>query len=751
MKKSRFAACLSMLLSGVLLLLGLSPLKVLAAEGDVSFNRFNVVLVVDASGSMNSTDPDGLRFEAINQFVSLLADSGNELGGVVFTHKIAAEQELAPANGSSDKDKVVETLASVKAEGDTNIGEAILTSVNMIEAHGDPNLPSVIILLSDGNTDLPTEEEMKASLDKKADGVQSARTDKIRIYSVCLNADGSADISEMQQISGATGGEFREIKHAEDLQDVFNAFYNLIYGTSTVSIKDDIFPANGKLETNFDVPGIGVEEVNIVIYGNATSYAVSRPDGSQATPSVVKANTFTMLKLTDVMPGGWKLVTEGVPGDAVKINMVFNTNLDVDATLEPEDGVVNPSDAMVVRAYLKANGARATSADQYAGYEAELQVFDAFDAPVETTSMTLARDHFELSRQLPEGQYKLKVHVAGNGLDRTSDYFATATVTTEALTEAEKNNKAPEPIANPVEETVMLWPFQDNTFTLDLTTLATDDQAEPLQYKVVSSSFMDGDYTVEGDTLKLRNFSLSKGGFTVRAVDKFGKSCDVEVVVTSHNVGLIALIGIGVAIVVGIAIAIILLRIALSKPFRGDITVESIVDGTHSIPKRVQGRRGRIALTRFELDPTGLNYSKSYFQATGDRFVLLRTDIPVSCGGSETKELKVNSGAPITVMVAPNKLLSIRFDSRMAVSAGGGGSFGGGRGGGMPAGGSSSGGGFGGGPASRGGASSSGGGFGGGAPSSSGGSRKSSFGGGGGFGGGYKNSGPKKPPKRPTS
>ncbi|MBR3224463.1 MAG: VWA domain-containing protein [Atopobiaceae bacterium] len=656
------------------------PLALARAEGGSApaNNRFNVVMVLDASGSMKTTDPDGLRFEAINQFTNLLANSGNELGGVVFTTAVEAQQDLAPVKSQADKRAVVDKLASVEARGDTNIGAGLDTAVNMIKKDGDKNLPSVILLLSDGNTDLPNADDLKASLDKKAESVQAARDNKIKIYSVCLNADNTADISEMQQISGATGGEFAEVKKAEDLQDVFNTFYNLIYGTSTVSIGDGKFSADGKLETTFDVPGIGVEEINIVIYGKAKSFTVTRPDGSASTPEAVESNTFTLLKIADVVPGTWKLVTEGVPGDAVKINMVFNSDLGVESELQPAEGPINPNDPLTVRAFLTAGKAGRAKTDQYVGYEAALEVLDSFNAPVESVPMKLEGDHFEVAHKLPEGAYNFRVHVTGNHLDRTSDIIGSMAVSSKASTEAEKNNTAPVPVANPVEETVMIWPFKDNSLTIDLGKLATDEQGDALQYKVISSSFMDGDYTVDGNKLTLSKFSMSKGGFTVRAVDSLGKYCDVEIVVTSHNVGLMALIGIGVAAIVAIIVLIILFRIALRKPFRGEITVESAVDGVHSAPKTVKGSRGRLPLSRFELSPTGLDYVKSYFQATGDRYVLLRTNNPVSCNGNSTKEVRIDSGAPVVVVVEPGKTLNIRFESVMRAGTGGAGGFGGG-------------------------------------------------------------------------
>ena len=62
--------------------------------GSSSINRFNVVVVLDASNSMNYTDPNGFRYEAISQFTSLLAEQGNYLGGIVFSNHVSAQRAL---------------------------------------------------------------------------------------------------------------------------------------------------------------------------------------------------------------------------------------------------------------------------------------------------------------------------------------------------------------------------------------------------------------------------------------------------------------------------------------------------------------------------------------------------------------------------------------------------------------------------------------------------------------------------------
>lgn len=669
MKCPRLFRRMMALLLVFMIALTMSIASVGATNETENNNRFNVVIVLDASGSMKSTDPQGHRYEAISQFTGLLAEQGNVLGGVVFHTDVAEEEAPTLIMDQAGKNVITDVLESVPSNGGwTNTGAGLSRAVEMIKTNADLALPSVILFLSDGNTEMPTTEETEASKDQKAEALQEARELGIKIYSVCLNANQSADVSEMQQLADATGGVFKEVEKAEDLQDVFNAFYNLIYGTSTITLVDEVFPDSGRLETMFDVPGLGVEEVNIIIYGNTTKHSLIRPDKSESTVTAVESDTFTMLKLTDVVPGRWTLITEGVPGDSIKINMVYNTNLDIEVAIAPEEGVINPADPVTITAKLKGNNVLATSGEQYIGYSAELQVMDAYDTFIESIPMEVVNDHFEVKCNFEEGTYYYKVIVTGNHIEKESEKVGPLTFTTDVPTEKEKNNTAPTPVNEVVEASVNIWPFKGGSYTLDMKTLATDAQNDPLRYKIVSSSFIEGtDYTVNADdVLYMDHFSLSKGAFTIRATDTGGLSCDIEVIVRAYNIGMMTLIGIGILAVIGLVVFGILLYIALTKPFRGTISAQSYCNGAYRGTPR-SPKRGREKLARFGMDNVGLDYQKCYFQATGDNHIFLVTNQPVIWNGQKTNKVRIQSGAEVTITIreGDSRLLYVRFDSRM--------------------------------------------------------------------------------------
>ena len=644
------------------------PLPKANAQNFVN-NRFNVVVVLDASGSMKNTDPNGLRYEAISQFFGLLAAQGNALGGVVFHTELAAEETLTEITDQSGKDTVMDMLKSIPSNGGwTNTGAGLARAVEMIKQDGAADLPSVILFLSDGNTAMASKEETQASLDQKAEALQAAREQGIQIYSVCLNANKSADVSEMQQLADATGGVFREVTKAEDLQDVFNTFYDLIYGTSTITIVEDVLPDTGRLETPFEVPGIGVEEVNIIVYGNTTKLSLLKPDGSEGAAAAVRSKTFSLLKLTDVESGMWTLITEGVPGDSIKVNMVYNTNLGIELSIAPEEKIINPADFVTITARLKGNDVLASNGGQYVGYAADLHVLDAYGELLESISMEVVDDRFEVKRTFQEGTYYYTAVVTGNYIEKESEKVGPLISSADALTEEEQNNTPPVPVNPVIEETVKIWPFTGGGFTLDMNELATDAQDSTLRYKIESTSFIEGtDYTVDNNgILTMEHFSLSKGSFTISATDSGGLSCEINVIVKSINIGLITLIGMGILALVTAVIFAILLYIAITKPFRGTISAQSYCNGVYRGTPR-NPKRGREKLARFGMDNVGLDYQKSYFQATGQNYIFLVTDKEVFYNGQSTKKVRIQSGAAVTIYTNRDSTCSIniRFDSRV--------------------------------------------------------------------------------------
>ena len=637
---------------------------------DSDKNKFNVVAVLDASGSMNDTDPNGYRYNAIGLFVDLLSEKGNNIGNVVFSTDVVASQDLSEAGNQDSRKKFIDDMKSTEVQGWTNTGAALEKAVNMAVKQGDSNLQSVILFLSDGNTEMGDEDQTNESLQRKADAIQKARENNIKIYSVCLNADNSADVSEMQQISKATGGEFKEVNSPEDLEDVFNSFYEMVYGTTTIPLDDVKVPDTGKIKKSFNLPAFGVEEVNIIVYGDIDKVSITNPDGKVIDSTTTKTNTYTIVKFSDVREGEWLFSAVGTPGTNVKINMVYNTDLTV--KIGTDKDTVAADEDVVVYGNLTSGGKTASEDYQYNGYEATLTVMDAYRKVIEDNlPMAVSNGRFELAKKLDPGTYYFKINLSGNYLKKASEELGAITVSDAASEEEEEQvpeNTAPKPVKKKIEKTVYVIPFRDNSFEFDVKGIAKDKEDKKLHYEIESSSFVeDEDYTFKNDKIVVKKFSLTKGAFTIRAYDSMGEYCDVELIIKSINVGLITVIALAViGLIVLIILGIIVYKNGLIS-FKGTINVESFANGNTQQDTKA-GKRGNIKLKRFRVDNLGLR-GGTRFQATGKDYIYFIIKPGLYNGGKKVKKFRIDgNGSSYVFSTDPqnmSKVLKVSFTPKV--------------------------------------------------------------------------------------
>lgn len=658
----------------------LLPINALASQaGTVTkdINRINLVFVMDASNSMNYTDRDGLRYQAIERFAGRMTEKGNYMGGVVFSNHIVDIDgiDLQLVNSAPEKKAIIERLESWMAKGVsedvgyTNIGEALSAAVDVLADRGSPDLPSYVVFLSDGNTEMPSEEELEESLEFKTEAVNKAVEQQIKIYSICLNANGRADVGEMREFSQRTGGEFQEVADAADLSEACDIFESMITGFKIQSEGEVQFPANGKLETSFEVPALGAEEVNITIDGPAKSVALKNPDEDYVDYQsyiFTSRDNFMQMKIPAPLPGPWALETSGVPGDSIEIKIQYNSNLVVEAAVEPENAALGES--FTISAVLKAGGITASVDEDYAGYSAQAQITDAFGNICGNIPMEIKDGRFIADGRLDEGSYYVAVRVTANyEFNVDSAVIGPIHVGNPV---GSSTPSAPVPVENPVTKTVYILPGRDAILTIDMNELAQDPSGE-LQYTVMKTVFLEGtDFTIDDGILTMNHFSLLRGFFDIRATNASGLFCDIRVNINCVHIGYLVLAGFALAGLIVLIVFLLLLRYLLQIPFRGDITVHAYLQGLKG-PKSGSTqtpRRGRCKLSAFHMDPVGLDYNKCYFQASGDRHVTLHTNMPVIYKGRKTKEVHIPNQVDIELMIResdPNRRLKIRFQSHI--------------------------------------------------------------------------------------
>lgn len=172
----------------ILIVIGLAVLFTLAAAGismaDVSVTTENnigtgeVVFLLDTSGSMNTQDKNRDAIDAIRQAAYSLP-SDYKAGLVAYNAGIQAIVPLA-----ADMNLLDTQLSAITYKGYTNAGEGLTQAMNLFtdNAHADRS----IIMITDGEIDMPKKQEKEQSRAMYQDAAEKAKEKGVKIYIVAV-------------------------------------------------------------------------------------------------------------------------------------------------------------------------------------------------------------------------------------------------------------------------------------------------------------------------------------------------------------------------------------------------------------------------------------------------------------------------------------------------------------------------------------------------------------------------------------
>jgi Ca-activated chloride channel family protein len=195
---------------------------------DVPRERATVVLVIDASLSMQATDVKPTRLDAAKaaavQFVRNLPEKYN----VSVVSMAGSASILVPPTLAHDT--VENAILGIRLQDSTAIGEGIVTALRALEqAPKDPKkpdsaAPGAIVLLSDGTNTVGRAPQQAAA---------QARDAKVPIYTIAygtqngyVDLDGKrqpvpVDHHQMQDVARISGGQYFSAVSADQLKQVY--------------------------------------------------------------------------------------------------------------------------------------------------------------------------------------------------------------------------------------------------------------------------------------------------------------------------------------------------------------------------------------------------------------------------------------------------------------------------------------------------------------------------------------------------
>ncbi|AJS60967.1 vWA domain-containing protein [Paenibacillus sp. IHBB 10380] len=177
----------------------------------------NIVLVIDNSGSMSETDPNDGRYTAAKSLVDKM-DSKKQVAVVEFSDEAKLVQPFIQLKNQANKDEVYGTIDSlVTSDGGTNFKLALQESLKHIEEQQDPGRGTMVILLSDGFSEMDLSNDLA--------GYQQHN---IVINTIGLSVVNGAGSGLLNEIALRTGGKYYDVTNADEISTIYQTIYNNI-------------------------------------------------------------------------------------------------------------------------------------------------------------------------------------------------------------------------------------------------------------------------------------------------------------------------------------------------------------------------------------------------------------------------------------------------------------------------------------------------------------------------------------------
>lgn len=414
------------------------PSTMFAASATNSTNNsttsIDAVLVLDASNSMKSSDPQQLGSEAMKLFIDMLPSQGDRVGVVSYTDRIEREKALTAIQSADDKTQLKSFIDGLTRGAYTDISVGMKEAVNILQDNAQQGHEPMIVLFADGNNQLNSNSG-RSNSDADTDlntAVAQAKKDGYPVYTIGLNADGKLNQEALKKIADDTGGKSFVTTSAEELPEILSEIFADHQEVNVVPV--DSITGNGQFQdVKIHIPNANVKEANISIMSSAAvEVKLVDPSGNAvAVPSdkvsMSTSKSYSLVKLLSPEQGDWTLQVKGVDQDKIDINLVFNYNLEL--ALDPiPTKAYSKGDKIDIVSYLTSGGQKLTDNSQASSMKAVLNVKDMDTGTTSQVPLTTDGSEFKGTFEVPDNHvYQLVARA-----EEQSFYRETAPVTIDA-------------------------------------------------------------------------------------------------------------------------------------------------------------------------------------------------------------------------------------------------------------------------------------------------------------------------------
>ena len=421
MKKKRLGAlCVS------LLLLFLCTVNCFAKEVEKEkvYKPLDLVVIVDSSGSMNTSDTNRTALDAVRMLVNMMPAKDSRVGIVgfnteakVLTKAPSGKDALISLGDYTGVETIRTDVSTIVYSGGTGIGNAVKAATDLLKNNSDDDHTKAIILFTDGVNDFGYDRiALSACEDNEVDAVKWAKRNNCYIYCVGYDYVTSSGVSSMgtggeglkklQNIADSTGGVCKAINSISDIEQLLIDFLADVCDLNYKTIAT--IPGDGGFHECIIPVSPSVIEANIRIVGGGTNaikdgkirlYDPSGKEVKLANSGNVRFDTdATAASIKVIMPkaGDWRLTVAGINGEDIHVGLLEHFKMNLTSQLIfPDgnpDGVAYTNDVIGIKTWLTYEDAALENDEIYEAVTSATAVCVSRADKNDRKTITLARD-----------------------------------------------------------------------------------------------------------------------------------------------------------------------------------------------------------------------------------------------------------------------------------------------------------------------------------------------------------------------
>lgn len=212
------------------------PFETARAEAEYGNERCVVSVTVDVSGSMKRTDAKRDVPETIKLMMDI-CDENDYFSVVAYNDEIVYSSGLISMSDTNAVSKLKQDLDELVYEGNTDNGLGLLRAVTEVTGFEEPYDRALVILVSDGNTDLSSSKTGRTAEDSVKDIEQStewAKEKDIPLFVIEYTDNYTSDTSLLSVAASSSGGGISMVDSPESfVQVMINSFCTGYQGGKT--------------------------------------------------------------------------------------------------------------------------------------------------------------------------------------------------------------------------------------------------------------------------------------------------------------------------------------------------------------------------------------------------------------------------------------------------------------------------------------------------------------------------------------